>query len=552
MAKTFAKATIPYWHKKIGKDRFNRMISILKETSPMTKEEWIKPDIAKAIQKYGQFIHLETDITDSSEGIKKRQLELVEKFDDEEIIEIFNILNSYTHNQTLSQYIDGDGFLSWQSFFNNISQNEIILNKKYSVNDFKKAIFLHLENNIFYNYEFSKDFEYSIQAIENIKLLEKEGFLKKFSNKSMEITEDDLSIDNILKERKIIWKREQGITPQSKWMLLGNPKNFSKLFIQKIQQVFKERQLTKLPEDTQRYIGALLNNFGENIVIISDEELFDGKNTMMSFNSENIVDSNITLLKKIGKVQELTLKNTLHYIKFLTDNKDLKGELSKKDGMTKKDLSIMSYIGEKLNQLPLARRRRLLKMPFSYWAIFYRYRVPVVTDIEALNNLYEENKDNKLNIPIISGKVGNYTYEILEKSNPMGLILGYATDCCQVMTEGNQGTECLIQGYTNPDSTFFVVRKGKDIIAQSWIWKNKDVLCFDSIEVLGKDLNKNKDVLNAYKLTAKALIEEEGYKTVFTGADGNVIPNGLREAGTYFSPVPAYSLDGSVIAFMKK
>jgi len=537
MAKSFAKATVPYWHKKIGKEKFERYINILKETSPMTEEEWIKPNIAKAIQKYGQFIHLETDITDSSEGLKKKHLDLIDKFNDDEIIEIFNILNSYTNIHSLSQYVDEDGFLSWQRFFNNLAQNEIISNKKYSFNDFKKVIFLHLENNIFYNYQFAKDFVFSMQSIDSLKLLEKEGFLKRFMNQASEIKNSDLSIEDMLKERKTIWKRIQGITPQSKWILLSNPENFSKIFIQKIQSVFKEKQLTKLNDGTQKYIGALLNNFGENIVLLTDKEIIAGEKMMLSFNSENKVDSNISLLKKIGKVEELTLKSLLHYTKFLTENKDLKSELNKKDGITKNDLSVLSYIGEKLNSLPNVRRRRLLKIPFQYWAIFYRYRVPVVTDIEALNDLYEKNKDNKLNIPIISGKIGEYTYEILEKSNPMGLILGYATDCCQVMTQGNQGTQCLVHGYTNPDSTFFVVRKGKKIYAQSWIWQNKDVLCFDSIEVLGRDLNKNKSVLKAYQETANALIEK-GYKTVFAGADGNTIPEGLREVGSYYSPCP--------------
>jgi len=537
MAKSFAKATVPYWTKKIGKKRFDRFINILKQTSPMSVDEWVKPSIAKAINKYGQFVHLETDITDSSEGLRKKHLELMYDFSDDEIIEIFTILNSYVSIQSLSQYIDEDGFLSWSRFFDGVLSNNLIYEKDYSFNDFKRVLFTFLENTIFYNYLFEKDFNFTLQSIEALKLLETEGILNSFRNQQKELFEKDLSIEDILNERKILWKKEQNMSPQSKWILLSNPKNFSKLFIQKIQVVFNEKQLTKLKDQTQRYIGALLNNVGENIVLLSDEEIQLGIKSMLTLNSTNEVDSNITLLKKINKVEPLTLKSLIQYSKFLTENKDLKDELNKKDGFTKNDLSVLSYIGEKLSNLPTQRRRRLLKIPFQYWGIFYRYGVAVVTDIEALNNLYEENKDNDLTIPIISGTVGEYTYEILEKSNPMGLILGYATDCCQVLTQGNQGAQCLMEGYRNENSTFFAVKKGKKVVAQSWMWSNKDVICFDSIEVLGRDLNKNKDILTAYLETAEELVKK-GYKTVFAGADGNTIPEGLRDSGKYLSPVP--------------
>jgi len=56
-------------------------------------------------------------------------------------------------------------------------------------------------------------------------------------------------------------------------------------------------------------------------------------------------------------------------------------------------------------------------------------------------------------------------------------------------------------------------------------------LCFDSIEVLGKDLNKSQDILNAYKEVAEDLVNNHGYDMVIAGADGNSIPEGIDSLG---------------------
>jgi hypothetical protein len=148
-------------------------------------------------------------------------------------------------------------------------------------------------------------------------------------------------------------------------------------------------------------------------------------------------------------------------------------------------------------------------------------------------NLYDTNKDNKLDIPIISGKVDKYSFEIITKDNPLGLILGYATDCCQVI--GNSGESCLRMGYTHSKSGFFVVKKDSQIYAQSWIWekdtKEGKILCFDSLEVLGKDFNKSKAILSCYQDASKILVKEHKYSFVLGGIDGNSVPKGLVDTG---------------------
>lgn len=531
----FEKVTVKHWHKKAGKEAFDRFLSIIQATSPMSEEEWENPNIARAIQKYGQFVHLETDIEDNSEGVQPKQMKKLAHLKDDEIITVFNLLNASATRAPLTGYVDGDGFLSWERFFNNVLSNDTLQDKKFSSNDLMAVIYYFIEE-VVQRYNFDGSFIFNHDSINELKILEQEKMIHKKFVDGEPIKNSDLSLDNIMSDRRDLWKKIQGITPQSIWMLLANPNNFSRAFVQKIQEVFEEKQLVNLSKEDQQYIGTLLNTVGENIIVLEKETILNGRSIVNRDNTFN-VQSNITLLKRINKVQKLSIQTLIHYSKFLTENEDLKDDLKNKDEFTENDLSVISYIGEKLQGINGSRRNKFLKIPFQYWAIFYRYRVGALYEIEALIDLYEKNKDNKMNTPVITGKIGEYTYEILEKSNPMGLILGYATDCCQVMTDGNQGRECLINGYTNPNSSFFVVRKGKKIYAQSWIWQNKKIFCFDSIEVLGKDFNKNKDILKAYKETAKKLAKE-GYEIVFAGADGNTVPNGLVDAGLYLDHCP--------------
>lgn len=538
MADNF-KITVKYWTKKVGKGKFDRFLNLIKETSPIPKIDWNdkKFSIRKSILKYGQFVHLETDIEDSSEGIMPKQMKALESFTDEELIELFTILNLYVKKEPLSNYIDADGFLSWKNLFSNLLHN--FNSKKDKFKDFKRTLFSYLEQELFIKCVISKEIDLSMTIIEDLKILNENKLLPKRFNLG-----DKVSMDHILDERRILWKKVNNIAPHSRHLLLANPNNFSKHFISKIQDVFETKQLAKLPENVQKYIGTILNLVGVNILAMTKEEILKGLELEYERDSNFNVKNHINIIKKIKKVQNINISQLINYVKLFTENEDLKIELEKKESFNDRDITLFKYRADKINEAQPEKRELLKKIPFKFWKSFFRFNVVNVDEIEELVSLYEDNKNNEMNIPIVSGKVGNYTYEILEKSNPLGLILGYATDCCQVLTKDNgnyayDGYQCLIEGYKNENATFFVVRKGKDIFAQSFVWQNEKekVLCFDSIEILGRDLIKNKDVLSSYKEASKKLIEL-GYRFVIAGADGHSIPNGLKEAGEYLRPVP--------------
>ena len=69
----------------------------------------------------------------------------------------------------------------------------------------------------------------------------------------------------------------------------------------------------------------------------------------------------------------------------------------------------------------------------------------------------------------------------LDRRDPRGLFLGEHTDCCQA--PGMEAESCAWFGALNLKSGFYVVENGVgDIVAQSWTWRNGDVLVFDNIE----------------------------------------------------------------------
>ena len=106
----------------------------------------------------------------------------------------------------------------------------------------------------------------------------------------------------------------------------------------------------------------------------------------------------------------------------------------------------------------------------------------------------------QLNYPTVV--VGEITIRFLAKTDPLGMALGRATNCCQEW--GSDGQACMVAGYIFPESTFLVAEEsatGK-ILAQAWVYlvdkvdderrgKKQETrfknLVLDNIEIAHKD-----------------------------------------------------------------
>lgn len=100
-----------------------------------------------------------------------------------------------------------------------------------------------------------------------------------------------------------------------------------------------------------------------------------------------------------------------------------------------------------------------------------------------LQQIYNYGKSRTFSsIPRINNKSGEYTYEILRLDDPLAVAIGTLTDCCQEL--GNAAETSMEHSMVDKNGRVFVIKDEEgNIVAQSWVWRNKNVLCFDNIEI---------------------------------------------------------------------
>ncbi len=124
-------------------------------------------------------------------------------------------------------------------------------------------------------------------------------------------------------------------------------------------------------------------------------------------------------------------------------------------------------------------------------------------------------------IPRVVGSKNDFTYEMLKLDDPLALTVGYHTGCCQDI--GEAGAWCMVHSVTNDNGRVMVVRDDENnLVAQSWVWRDKDLICFDDIEFpktshfaslavkkAGSVSNFTDKVLDVYKEAAAELIKTD-------------------------------------------
>lgn len=148
-------------------------------------------------------------------------------------------------------------------------------------------------------------------------------------------------------------------------------------------------------------------------------------------------------------------------------------------------------------------------------------------DFEKLQEIYNYGKQRTFSsIPRIKKNTGKYSYEMLRLDDPLALAIGTLTDCCQEL--GNVAEMCMQHSMVDNNGRIFIIRDNEgNIISQSWVWRNKNVLCFDNIEIPDKVLarisrnEKNNErrkftdeIYGIYETAAQDLIttDEKKYK----------------------------------------
>ena len=142
-------------------------------------------------------------------------------------------------------------------------------------------------------------------------------------------------------------------------------------------------------------------------------------------------------------------------------------------------------------------------------------------DFEELQKIFDYGKKRTFSsIPRINNSTEKYNYEILRLDDPLAMAIGTLTDCCQ---ELNSAAEmCMEHSMVDKNGRVFVIRdKDGNIVAQSWVWRNKGVLCFDNIEVPNRAFTRaiknneedrekfTDEIYDIYKKAAQELIEKD-------------------------------------------
>ncbi|MBE6160848.1 MAG: hypothetical protein E7158_01325 [Firmicutes bacterium] len=147
-------------------------------------------------------------------------------------------------------------------------------------------------------------------------------------------------------------------------------------------------------------------------------------------------------------------------------------------------------------------------------------------DFNTLQQIYNYGKQRTFSsIPRIEQSAektsGKYTYETLRLDDPLAMAIGTLTDCCQELN--NCAEVCMEHSMVDKNGRVFVIKDEQgNIVAQSWVWRNKDVLCFDNIEIPDKAFARavkehpelgrkgfTDEVFEIYKQAAHDLIESD-------------------------------------------
>lgn len=517
-------------HDKLNEKDAEALFELTKKFSPVKK--WDDTDFVDVVGDFGQFVHPETDVTDDSEGIQPKQLvEILDIYKKDTFVvleRLIPILNSYIPRNIFDSYVS-DGFISWKQVFKNVVIPNLSKDIDLSIGTimFKLSPALQRFNNI--EKEVLKGLGAETIKEERINAAIQEKKVD-FNCLKLEVLDDSI----FLKKRKELWEKENGRAPQADVMLHVNPHNFSPELLDKVNELYGGRQIAKLSDKEQYHVALLIDNLGLNFLSIPVNVLKTTYSSL-SFGNDKIEDYRLVfdkifkdLNQKDGNI--VFVKNLLNVLKSYPLFKDF---ILKQQNLKDNNMEIILYISNVFNSI---KDKKIVETLSSldplFFRIFMRYGVLDLRHISSLMKLYNDAQKVKGKLPLVKGSVGKYDYLVLDKSDPLGLVLGYATDCCQVI--GGNGQSCLYDGYLTPEASFFVVLKNDCVYAQSWVWSRKDTdygtgFCFDSLEILGKDVDRSPEILGCYKEAAKQL--KKDFDVVYIGADGNCMPDGMEKLG---------------------
>lgn len=584
----YINLNIKIWQKIFSEDNLREVILAFIFASGKTEEEWETVDY-QSLDTYdqSQYFNLhprpESDLYDDFDSIQPKQVRKFLKKHNGSFKELKLALKYCQIFMTdfKTSYLDEDNCVAWFDFF-----EDYILSKKYS----RKKAFLMLKlkrtmGNKLTQQENRKLFKESelylkvflelmkidLSLIEKLNDAlveekisikeEKENFIKQMIE---DVRENPLKYNIVEKSYAEEWKEQKNYVPKAEILKTElhpskAPENLQ-VIIEELSKTlgFKSIPFEEWIETNQLIVVALVSMFGKDalqFVKIKPEALTNfGVNISYSlkdlksvfrnkaFESPEVYPLMKSLLERnsFAELKEIYCSeiNPL-YLKSILTNEFGILPINVKANKMQKFRILVDFLANK--NLESSEQKELFNEFIFAFAKYYRVD-PAITlerQVEILKSYWElfQRRNQNSAFVEISGRFGEYSYEIMNKNNPELLFIGDATDCCQHLKGGamtGRGAFCMSHAILTDKSDFLVIKKRDKIISQSWIfpveYNDKKLFVFDSIETLG---SKTRTYSSSIYTIISNVIEKvfalnnNEYEACVIGIDGENVPEGI-------------------------
>lgn len=532
------------WKKVLSKEETDMLWEICEDALPQNLKERLDDSPYIDIISQCKFVHPETDIADGTAGITPKQARfLIDSIGFDNIKRVFSILNNSIDSTLVKQRelnLDPEEYSTnlvlWKFVFRdkiipllkdgkkNVAMGKLLLESEVPADIVNKYKF---EDEVYKAY-----FKNEIIREEFIQMDE-----QNLISNTKPLLLKDVKMEGFWEERENIWKDLHGFIPKIKSMLLLEPEYWDKnLFLGTLDYFFGVKQLNKIDEEMRDKYISLYKIFGHNIVVIKNilkEKKVLDNNTLEYLNSlpelyvfnEGVLKAfeKIINLSKRGFYFDFTLEELATILATISLEKGLSDYVIKKENLTYIEFKEF-ILDQKSTVLAYAKQGKISTLQtydFKTSALFKKYDVPSNTR-EYINALYAKTAHIKTILPLYKEDIENYTVELVDKDDIRGLIAGDATNCCQRVTQAFRpnnygGCSSVYYGAEEKDSSFLLISKNDRIVAQSWVWLYKGVLCFDSLESLGGEPSSK--IFDCYEAYAEyALLNCKDIDVVTMGA----------------------------------
>lgn len=259
----------------------------------------------------------------------------------------------------------------------------------------------------------------------------------------------------------------------------------------KLNQQKYRKNINYLREYIEEKISSIVLN-NNNIRKIFGEMEAKYNKEFRDFIFENIVEilNNYELMINIQKIQK-----EFQTLKIINQNKKVTLDM------------VYKYIYEKKYEEILPGIERFTDMSAKL-----HYNKQLYLTLREIYNLTR--KRVKSSIPRVKGKTKNYNYEILRLDDPKAFFMADYFGNCQGITYVGDGV--MFHSSIEANGRILLISDNEgNLIAESWLWRNGNYLCFDSLEVndrLIKEGNNTQiyeELLNIIKEVSKQIQEKE-------------------------------------------